>query len=125
VSETAPLELSPGLDPALRARVIVSYFTRMRICTASGRLELRFKDHPDRAPPGYLPWFAHPERKTRSTRIIFGHWAALQGQTAASKVFALDTGCGWGRSLTLMRLGDDRRFSCSCLRASPSRVMVD
>jgi bis(5'-nucleosyl)-tetraphosphatase (symmetrical) len=113
-SDAELLELGPGLDPAERARVIVSYFTRMRICSASGRMELRFKDHPDHAPPGYRAWFAHPERKTRSTRIIFGHWAALQGQALASNVFALDTGCSWGRSLTLMRLGDDRRFSCSC-----------
>jgi hypothetical protein len=29
-------------------------------------------------------------------------------------VHALDTGCVWGDRLTLMRLDDERRFSCSC-----------
>jgi bis(5'-nucleosyl)-tetraphosphatase (symmetrical) len=26
------------------------------------------------------PWFQHKERKTKGLRIIFGHWAALEGQ---------------------------------------------
>lgn len=113
-SELEPLELHPELTPGQRARVVVSYFTRMRVCTAEGRLNLAFKGTPELAPSGYLPWYAHPERKTRDLRILFGHWAALQGQVATRNVYALDTGCAWGRSLTLMRLEDERRFSCRC-----------
>jgi bis(5'-nucleosyl)-tetraphosphatase (symmetrical) len=110
-----PTELSPALNPAQRARAIVSYFTRMRVCTASGRLHLGFKGKPAQAPAGYLPWFAHPERKTREQRVIFGHWAALEGHADAPNVFALDTGCAWGRSLTLLRLSDGLRFDCRCV----------
>jgi bis(5'-nucleosyl)-tetraphosphatase (symmetrical) len=115
ISDVEALELAPGASPAERARVIVSYFTRMRICTSSGRLELRFKEGPEKTPPGYQPWFAHPERRTRDVKILFGHWAALQGRADSANVYALDTGCSWGGSLTLMRLGDERRFECSCL----------
>jgi bis(5'-nucleosyl)-tetraphosphatase (symmetrical) len=115
-----PIELGPGLGPAERARVIISYLTRMRLCTAQGQLELGFKGKPEHAPQGYLPWFAHAARKTRNDRVIFGHWAALEGHASAANVFALDTGCAWGRSLTLMRLGDERRFSCPCV--SPHRA---
>lgn len=114
-----PLELEPGLSPEARLRVIVSYFTSMRVCTASGRLDLAFKGTPDRTPAGYLPWFAHPRRGTRAERIVFGHWAALDGRVSEPNVFALDTGCAWGRALTLMRLDDGQRFSCSCLNQRP------
>jgi bis(5'-nucleosyl)-tetraphosphatase (symmetrical) len=114
-SREEAVELAPGQDEATRARVIVSYFTRMRVCTPSGVLDLRFKGPADQAPPGHLPWFAHSARKTANERIVFGHWAALEGKVDAANVFALDTGCAWGRSLTLMRLDDERRFSCPCV----------
>jgi bis(5'-nucleosyl)-tetraphosphatase (symmetrical) len=107
-------ELSPELTPAQRARVIVSYLTRMRICTADGRMDLAYKGPAQAAPSGYLPWFSHPERKTRDVRVLFGHWAALQGQADAENVFALDTGCVWGHSLTMMRLSDRRKFGRPC-----------
>jgi len=110
-----PLALDANLSAAQRARVIVNYFTRMRVCTLDGHLDLEFKGPAEEAPEGYLPWFAHPERKTRGVRLIFGHWAALQGRVRAENVYALDTGCSWGRELTLMRLGDDRRFGCECV----------
>lgn len=114
--EAEPLELTAELEPALRARVIVSYFTRLRVCSASGRMNLEFKGSAAEAPAGFLPWFAHPGRKTRATRLLFGHWAALQGEADATNVFALDTGCAWGRCLTLLRLGDDLRVSYPCNR---------
>ena len=43
--------------------------------------------------------------------IIFGHWAALQGQCPNRKIHAIDTGCVWGGALTALRLQDMRRFS--------------
>jgi bis(5'-nucleosyl)-tetraphosphatase (symmetrical) len=104
----------PGLGGGERMRTILDYFTRMRFCDASGQLELTSTAPAREPPPGYLPWFAHPGRKTRGVRIVFGHWAALDGHAEAENVFALDTGCVWGRKLTLMRLGDDKRFDCSC-----------
>jgi bis(5'-nucleosyl)-tetraphosphatase (symmetrical) len=112
--DVEPEELTEALSPALRARVIVRYFTRMRVCSADGRLEPSFKGAAADCPVGFLPWFAHAGRKTRAQRVIFGHWAALNGQVDAPNVFALDTGCAWGRSLTLLRLEDEQRFSCAC-----------
>ncbi len=109
-----PEEITEELSPALRARAIIGAFTRLRVCTAGGRMNWSFKGPAEQCPPGFAPWFAHPTRKARSLGILFGHWAALHGQTQVADVFALDTGCAWGRSLTLMRLEDQRRFSCSC-----------
>lgn len=97
-----------------RWRLITNYFTRMRFCTAEGELELRTKASAEQHPVGFLPWFAHPEHRCRHDKILFGHWAALRGQTTASNVYALDTGCVWGGSLTALRLEDERLFHCRC-----------
>ena len=99
-----PAQWSCELRGHDRLRYITNALTRMRFCGPDGRLELRCKDAP---PPGAAPWFAHKERRAAGVHIIFGHWAALGGDTgAAADLSALDTGCVWGRSLSLMRLAD-------------------
>ena len=47
-------------------------------------------------------------------KIIFGHWAALEGQCNEPGIFALDTGCVWGGALTLMNVDTGERLSCKC-----------
>ncbi|HEY0891725.1 MAG TPA: symmetrical bis(5'-nucleosyl)-tetraphosphatase [Cellvibrio sp.] len=101
-----------GVD---RLRLITNYFTRMRFCSTEGELELQTKESVDAAPIGFAPWFSFAERKTWDQRILFGHWAALEGRTDVENVYALDTGCVWGGSLTALRLEDERWFACDCL----------
>lgn len=95
-----------------RLRLITNYFTRMRFCTAAGKLDFHYKQrsHPD---ADYAPWFAH-NRCSEGEKIIFGHWAALEGKADADQVFALDTGCAWGGSLTLFNLENGELHSCEC-----------
>lgn len=100
-----------GMD---RLRLITNYFTRMRFCTADGELDLSSKGGLGTHPAGFAPWFAHPGRKCREHRILFGHWAALEGRVDVPNVFALDTGCVWGGTLTAIRLEDQQRFECDC-----------
>jgi bis(5'-nucleosyl)-tetraphosphatase (symmetrical) len=102
-----------------RLRVITNYFTRMRFCTAAGELDLKSKEGVDSAPAGFAPWFSHPNRKTRMHKIIFGHWATLQGQCRETNVFALDSGCVWGGSLTLLNLDSGAKHQCHCSAAQP------
>lgn len=117
------LEGMYGNDPACwdsdlhgitRLRVITNYFTRMRFCKADGTLDLKSKEGADTAPPGYRPWFAHPSRKTRGQKIIFGHWAALEGKCNEPGLHALDTGCVWGGTMTLLNIDNRQRISCDC-----------
>ena len=110
-----PAIWSDHLTGVERLRVITNYFTRMRFCNAQGELELQAKENVDAAPAGFAPWFSFVQRKTRDEKIIFGHWAALEGKVSFPNVFALDTGCVWGGSLTAMRLEDGMRFSCNCM----------
>lgn len=104
-----------SLDGVDRWRLITNYFTRMRFCSADGELELQTKESIDAAPAGFAPWFSFAERKTYAEKILFGHWAALEGRTDVENVYALDTGCVWGGSLTALRLEDERWFFCDCL----------
>ena len=94
-----PNKWSKNLTGVERLRVITNYFTRMRFCTAEGKLDLKSKEGLGTAPKGYKPWFAHKDRRSRHVKIIFGHWAALEGRADAPGVIALDTGCVWGLSL--------------------------
>lgn len=92
-----------------RLRVITNVFARMRLCTTKGRLEFAHKGNPVEMPRGYMPWFKVPQRRSRKTPVIFGHWAAL-GLYTGSNVFSIDTGCVWGRELTALRLSDRALF---------------
>lgn len=97
-----------------RLRLITNYFTRMRFCNAEGDLELETKENASAAPVGYAPWFSFAGRKTNQEKIVFGHWAALEGRTNVSNVYALDTGCVWGGYLTALRLDDMQLIACEC-----------
>lgn len=102
---------SKELKGAERLRVITNYFTRMRFCDSFGRLELNSKTGINNAPLGFLPWYSHYNRKTYNDKIIFGHWAAIEGNADHPNVFAIDTGCVWGGELTMIRLEDQKLFS--------------
>jgi bis(5'-nucleosyl)-tetraphosphatase (symmetrical) len=97
-----------GMD---RLRIITNYFTRLRYCTPQGDLDLAHKANIQ--PEGYAPWFSFP---VKTPKIIFGHWAAIEGITNTPSALALDTGCVWGRSLTALRLEDGTRFSTPALK---------
>ena len=105
-----------SLTGTARWRCIINYFTRIRFCTETGGLDLKFKGEMADAPANLIPWFQMPNRQAQAQRIIFGHWAALQGRTETENIFALDTGCVWGQSLTAMRLEDQAKFSVKALK---------
>jgi len=103
-----------------RLRVVVNAMTRMRFVTPDGRMEFRApgaKGPPEKAPPGTMPWFAVPGRKSADHRIVFGHWSAL-GFRQMENVLALDSGCLWGGQLTAVRLEDRRVFQTRCGQAA-------
>lgn len=95
-----------------RLRLITNYFTRMRFCHSNGTLNLSNKS--DQGTPGTSPWFSFSQRQTAEQAIIFGHWAALEGKTEIPNIFALDTGCVWGKSMTLLDLDKQTRINCHC-----------
>ncbi|MDC0588483.1 symmetrical bis(5'-nucleosyl)-tetraphosphatase [Porticoccaceae bacterium] len=103
-----PNSWSGELSGQGRWRLITNYLTRMRYCTASGQLELQAKTAPQQKnedlPAKFSPWFSHPARQTLDDKIIFGHWAALEGKYLGENLFPLDTGYVWGGAMRLMNL---------------------
>jgi bis(5'-nucleosyl)-tetraphosphatase (symmetrical) len=109
-----PDHWSDALKGPTRWRVITNYFTRMRFCNAEGALNLTHKDGPETAPPGFMPWFNAPYRRSAGSRIIFGHWASLMGRSQRNDAIALDTGCIWGNKLSLFTLDTHTFSTCAC-----------
>ncbi len=95
-----------------RYRCIVNVFTRMRLCTLRGCLDFRSKGLVSNSSSAYQPWFKLLKpAQYDNNNICFGHWAALEGKVDVPNIYALDTGCAWGNSLTALRMEDKQRFS--------------
>lgn len=109
-----PAVWDPEFTGVERLRAIVNIFTRMRFIDQHGRLDFASKEGLAEAPGGYFPWFERLHEDFTHRRIVFGHWAALEGKGTPENCLALDTGCCWGRCLTLQRLEDGERFTADC-----------
>lgn len=109
-----PNQWSENLTGWNRLRFIINAFTRVRFCNANGGLDLSSKGTVDAKEDHQIPWFDIPDRASKQEHIIFGHWAALQGQTHSPNVHAVDGGCVWGNNLIAMRLEDQQRFRVAC-----------
>jgi bis(5'-nucleosyl)-tetraphosphatase (symmetrical) len=94
-----------------RLRVIVNAMTRMRFCSADGKMDFHTKGR--KPPRGYRPWF--DLRPAHEACIVCGHWSAL-GLKRAARLAALDSGCVWGGKLTAMRLEDRRVYQVPCAK---------
>ena len=98
-----PAQWDDSLTGGARLRVIVNALTRLRFCTPEGVMDLKASGGLHDAPPGFLPWFDVPGRKTAGTLIAFGHWSTL-GFLRREDIISLDTGCVWGGWLSALRL---------------------
>lgn len=108
-----PAAWSDALTGWPRLRVIVNAMTRMRFCTVDGIMDFKVKGPLAKAPPGYLPWFALPDRRSADAVLVTGHWSAL-GLQITPNLLALDSGCLWGGHLTAIRLEDRQVFQVDC-----------
>ncbi|MFV2060202.1 MAG: symmetrical bis(5'-nucleosyl)-tetraphosphatase [Gammaproteobacteria bacterium] len=97
-----------------RLRYICNAFTRIRYCYPNGRLNLSEKNSPEfvanNVNDNILPWFEVDNRKTKSDNIIFGHWSTL-GLRIEDGLYALDTGCLWGKHLTALKIDSELNYS--------------
>lgn len=96
-----------------RLRYVANVLTRVRYLHPDGSLEYQHKTGLDDIPPGLIPWFDYPGRKSLDARILFGHWSTL-GLVLREDVIALDTGCLWGGALTAFRLEDQACLQVPC-----------
>jgi len=111
----APDTWSAALEGMERLRFAINALTRMRVCTADGRIDLTLKGPPPPPSSPLRPWFTFAGRATRASRVIFGHWSAL-GLVLQPGVLGPDTGCVWGGALTAVDLdaADPAAIEVSC-----------
>jgi bis(5'-nucleosyl)-tetraphosphatase (symmetrical) len=77
--------------------------TQMRKCTQQGHIFLQFNKNTF-SENTLKPWFElyqHPEK------IIFGHWAKINGESTNERCIATDTGCVWGGQLSAYHVETD------------------
>ncbi len=99
------------MDIVGRQRFIINACTRMRFIGPGDTLEFATKSSPSQAPAELVPWFKAPNPLLgNDEKILFGHWAALEGKTNDTQFIALDTGYVWGQTMTALRLEDNQYF---------------
>jgi bis(5'-nucleosyl)-tetraphosphatase (symmetrical) len=98
-------EAAPEVDPARLADLRT--LTLMRTVDDAGSPTYDYTGTLAGLPPGRRAWFDAPARRAADVRIVCGHWAAV-GLMLRDDVWAVDTGCAWGESLTAVRLEDGR-----------------
>ena len=103
---------SESLRGFSRIRVIINYFTRMRLITQKGQLDLKTKVSSRNSE--YKAWFKFIKTEKDSYQL-FGHWAALKGKTNKRNVIGLDAGCVWGGHLKAIRINDLKIFKIKSL----------
>jgi bis(5'-nucleosyl)-tetraphosphatase (symmetrical) len=114
----APEGWNPDLDHYERIRYCINALTRIRFLYSDGRLDFACKLPPEECVDSDLkPWFLFPS-KTDNYIKVFGHWAALMGETGNPKIQALDTGCCWDQYLTLWHLESNQKITQKRLKKS-------
>lgn len=108
-----PARWDDALQGAERLRCIVNALTRIRFCHPDDSMDFKTVEGTDKPPPGLVPWFDLPHRKTEDTTVVFGHWSTL-GLTLRPDVIGLDTGCVWGGKLTAINLQDRTIIQVDC-----------
>ncbi|MBA5874502.1 MAG: symmetrical bis(5'-nucleosyl)-tetraphosphatase [Nitrospira sp. CR1.2] len=107
------LQWNPDLSGPTRLATIIKVLTRIRTCSTAGVMESSFSGPPELTPEGFHPWFDIPNRRSASSTVVFGHWAAM-GLKVTKNLLALDSGCVYGRHLTAIRLEDRKVFQAHC-----------
>ena len=80
-------------------------------------MDLKLKGSIESAPPGWVPWFEHPQRVSCATTIIFGHWSTI-GLLLRDNAIGIDTGCVWGGCLTALHWPTRTVTQVSCAPAA-------
>ncbi len=94
----------------------INGLTRMRYCDLNGHLNFSEKSALHQQTSDHLiastliPWFEYQPERFESMKWVFGHWAALMGNTNHNNLIGLDTGYVWGNHLTVLNWQNDERI---------------
>lgn len=98
-----PSKWQKGLSKTQKHRFTINAFTRMRFVSPKGNLNFSESGYQGKVRANRIPWFNINNETLAGYRTIFGHWSAL-GLLNTPQHLALDTGCVWGKHLTLAKI---------------------
>lgn len=101
-----PAKFSKTLSKEKKWLFAVNAFTRMRYCSKGAKLDFDMKDYPINNNK-LFPWFVLKNKRSKSTRYIFGHWSSLN-LYKKDNIIGIDTGCVWGNVLTIYDIDNDQ-----------------
>lgn len=108
---------SPELKGLERLVYCINALTRMRYLHPDSSLDFDCKQPPAQVSNSDLkPWFEFPSSLPAQTQVIFGHWAALMGETQSNRFQALDTGCCWGEHMTMLHIETGEKITQKALK---------
>jgi len=118
MNKTSSNKFNSKAKPLDIEKYILSSFISMRFCEDDGTLDFKQKGSAKSTKQFYkklYPWFTCPSRRSIPLTIVFGHWSTLVNDSPLNyysdgKVIGLDTGCLWGRKLTVARLDVDEEY---------------
>ncbi|GIU22081.1 symmetrical bis(5'-nucleosyl)-tetraphosphatase [Shewanella schlegeliana] len=101
-----------GLTPLEKQIYCINALTRMRYITQDGRLDFNCKTPIQGSNQADLtPWFDLESKIPADYTLVFGHWAAIMGQTNLTNRVGLDTGCCWGEYMTLWHFESNQKIT--------------
>ncbi|GIU21191.1 symmetrical bis(5'-nucleosyl)-tetraphosphatase [Shewanella sp. MBTL60-007] len=90
----------------------INALTRMRYLKDDGRLDFDCKSPIQNCNHANLtPWFNVKSNIPPDYTLVFGHWAAIMGQTNHVNRLGLDTGCCWGEYMTLWHFESNQKIT--------------
>ena len=98
-----PSKWSADLNKIEKRRFTINAFTRMRFCSPDGHLDHSESGFKDKSNSRRVPWFNIKNKSLEGYKVIFGHWSAL-GLLNTDQYLCLDTGCVWGRQMTMAKI---------------------
>ncbi|MGS0680959.1 symmetrical bis(5'-nucleosyl)-tetraphosphatase [Shewanella sp. 125m-7] len=105
-------EFNSNLTSLEKQIYCINALTRMRYLKAGGRLDFDCKSPLQDCNHDLLvPWFNQPSQLPNNYKVVFGHWAAIMGQTHRENRLALDTGCCWGEYMTLWHMESNQKIT--------------
>ncbi len=115
-----PSKWSKGLSKTEQRRFTINAFTRMRFCSPNGHLDHTESGYLGKSTSKRVPWFSIPNAGLDGHKVVFGHWSAL-GLLNSNQFLCLDTGCVWGREMTMAKIPKNRKKPITLYTQSNSK----
>jgi bis(5'-nucleosyl)-tetraphosphatase (symmetrical) len=98
-----PSKWHTELEGHEHTRCLINIFTRMRFLSSELELDFVQTGHPNDTNQ-LIPWYDIKNNNLQTTKVFFGHWAMLRGNSNNQQCIAIDGGCVYGGNLIARKI---------------------